>query len=91
LDLAQRSAELFQSSKPELQQKLLDYLLSNILLDDKKLDYSLSYPFSEFAKQNKKPRLSSEPFLWQAIAEDIRTYFQNPNIEITVPILGPLS
>jgi site-specific DNA recombinase len=37
LDLAQRSAELFQSSKPELQQKLLDYLLSNLLLDEKKL------------------------------------------------------
>jgi site-specific DNA recombinase len=69
LDLAQRAAELFKSSKPELQQKLLDYLLSNLLLDDKKLAFSLNYPFSEFVEQKKKSRNESESFLWQGYEE----------------------
>jgi hypothetical protein len=35
LDLAQRSAELFRESDEALQQKLLEYVLSNIELNDK--------------------------------------------------------
>jgi site-specific DNA recombinase len=65
LDLAQRSSELFKSSKPELKQKLLDYMFSNIEMNDKKLSFSLNYPFSEFVEQKKNARNTSDTFLWQ--------------------------
>ena len=44
LDLAQRSAQLFSESDEGLQQKLLEYVLSNIELNDKKLSYILNGP-----------------------------------------------
>ena len=45
LDLAQRAEELFKESDDGLRQKLLEYLLSNIELKDKKLSYILNNPF----------------------------------------------
>jgi site-specific DNA recombinase len=40
LDLAQRVEQLFNKSDPALQNKLLEYVLSNIELKDKKLSYT---------------------------------------------------
>lgn len=39
LDLDQRAEELFKDSDEALQQKLLEFVLSNIELNDKKLSY----------------------------------------------------
>ena len=46
LDLAQRAGQLFKDSDERLRQMLLEYLLSNIELKDKKLSYVLNSPFS---------------------------------------------
>lgn len=53
LDLCQRSAILFNSSKPELQRELLEAILSNAILSDKSLDYVLPDPFDVVVKINK--------------------------------------
>lgn len=49
LDLAQRARGLFDSSKPELKQKLLAFILSNPKLDNKKLHFNLVEPFNAAA------------------------------------------
>ena len=90
LDLAQRADSLFKCSKPDLGQKLLEYMLSNAELDDKKLKYIVNEPFRSLIQQKKKHRLSSEPFLWQALAEDLRTYFASSGINIFIPIFRPI-
>ena len=73
LDLAQRADSLFKCSKPELRQNLLEYMLSNAELDDKKLKYIVNEPFRSLIEQKKKSRLTSEPFLWQGIADVFQT------------------
>jgi len=55
LDLAQRAESLFKCSKPELRQKLLDYMLSNVEMDDKKLKYIVNEPFRSLIQQKKAP------------------------------------
>ncbi len=47
LDLAQRAEELFLASDERLRQKLLEYVLSNIELNDKKLSI-LGIPYLEY-------------------------------------------
>lgn len=54
LDLAQRAEQLFKESDETLQQKLLEYVLSNIELNDKKLSYILNDPFKTIVETKKK-------------------------------------
>ena len=64
LDLAQRSAELFRTSDEALQQKLLEYVLSNIELNDKKLSYILNDPFKTIVETKKKALSGSNSKVW---------------------------
>ena len=64
LDLAQRSAELFRTSDEALQQKLLEYVLSNIELNDKKLSYILNDPFKTIVEAKKKTLAGHNSNLW---------------------------
>jgi hypothetical protein len=66
LDLAQRSAELFKTSDEALQQKLLEYVLSNIELKDKKLSYILNDPFKTIVETKKKALSGSNSDIWCA-------------------------
>lgn len=54
LDLAQRSADLFKNARPELQQKMLKIVLSNMELNDKKLSYIVNDPYKTMIQENKK-------------------------------------
>ena len=54
LDLAQRAEQLFNESDDDLRQKLLEYVLSNIELKDKKLSYILNDPFRTVVRQRKR-------------------------------------
>ena len=64
LDLAQRSAQLFSESDEGLQQKLLEYVLSNIELNDKKLSYILNDPFKTIVEAKKKAIAGSNSDIW---------------------------
>ncbi len=64
LDLAQRAEKLFKESDEALQQKLLDYVLSNIELNDKKLSYILNEPFRTIVETKKKALTSQNPNIW---------------------------
>lgn len=64
LDLAQRADQLFKSSEPALQQKLLGFVLSNIKLTDKKLTYDVNDPFKSIIKQKKKSLSAHNSNIW---------------------------
>lgn len=64
LDLAQRAEQLFKESDEGLQQKLLEYMLSNIELNDKKLSYILNDPFKTIVEAKKKSPVGSESTIW---------------------------
>ena len=70
--------ELYKCSKPELRQTLLEYMLSNAEIDDKKLKYIVNEPFRSLIEQKKKSRHMSEPYLWQGIADTFQTVAINP-------------
>jgi len=73
LDLAQRSAELFRTSDEALQQKLLEYVLSNIELNDKKLSYILNDPFKTIVETKKKALSGSNSKIWCKIVDAFQT------------------
>ena len=54
IDLSQSSSELFKTSRALLQQKMLKLVLSNMVLDDKKLSYIVNDPYRTFIETNKK-------------------------------------
>ncbi|MDB5179416.1 MAG: hypothetical protein JWN12_48 [Candidatus Saccharibacteria bacterium] len=64
LDLAQRAEELFKESDDGLRQKLLEYLLSNIELKDKKLSYILNDPFKSIVEAKKKSLTAHNSDIW---------------------------
>ena len=64
LDLAQRAEELFKESDEALQNKLLEYVLSNIELKDKKLSYMLNDPFKTIVEAKKKALSGSNSNIW---------------------------
>ncbi len=64
LDLAQRAAQLFQESDESLRQKLLEYILSNIELKDKKLSYMFNDPFKTIIETKKKALTGQNPNIW---------------------------
>ena len=64
LDLAQRAEQLFKESDEALQNKLLEYVLSNIELKDKKLSYMFNDPFRAIVETKKKSLVGSESNIW---------------------------
>jgi DNA invertase Pin-like site-specific DNA recombinase len=64
LDLAQRAEQLFKESDEALQNKLLEYVLSNIELKDKKLSYMFNQPFRTIVEAKKKAISGSNKNAW---------------------------
>ena len=64
LDLAQRAEQLFKESDESLQNKLLEYVLSNIELKDKKLSYTFREPFRTIIETKKKALSGSNSNIW---------------------------
>ena len=64
LDLAQRAEQLFNESDEGLRQKLLEYVLSNIELKDKKLSYILNDPFKTVVETKKKSLAAHNSNIW---------------------------
>lgn len=64
LDLAQRAEQLFKESDDGLRQKLLEYLLSNIELNDKKLSYVLNDPFKTIVETKKMTLAGHNSNIW---------------------------
>lgn len=64
LDLAQRAEMLFKESDENLRQKLLEYVLSNIELNDKKLSYILNDPFKTIVEAKKKSLTAHNSNIW---------------------------
>lgn len=53
LEIATKAPKLFQSSKAALKSKLLRFLLSNLVIQDKKLVFNLKTPFDVIAECSK--------------------------------------
>ncbi len=64
IDLSQRSSELFKNSRALLQQKMLKLVLSNMVLDDKKLSYIVNDPYRTFIEASKKPQNGANDKIW---------------------------
>lgn len=64
LQLASIAGRLFKSSKPELKSKILNLVLSNLELDNKKLHFNLLSPFDKLLVLSQSsiwlPRLGSK-------------------------------
>jgi hypothetical protein len=73
LDLAQRAEMLFKESDDDLRQKLLEYVLSNIELKDKKLSYILNDPFKTIVETKKKSLSAHNSNIWCKIVDAFQT------------------
>lgn len=73
LDLAQRAEQLFKESDEALQNKLLEYVLSNIELKDKKLSYMFNDPFRTIVEAKKKSLSGSNSNIWCGIVDAFQT------------------
>lgn len=73
LDLAQRAEQLFNESDEGLRQKLLEYVLSNIELKDKKLSYILNDPFRAVVETKKKSLAAHNSNIWCSIVDALQT------------------
>ena len=69
LDLAQRAEQLFNESDEGLRQKLLEYVLSNIELKDKKLSYILNDPFRTVVETKKKSLAAHNSNIWCGLGD----------------------
>lgn len=66
LHLANIAGKLFKSSKPELKSKILNLVLSNLELDNKKLRFNLLSPFDKLL-------VLSQSSNWLTLADALRT------------------
>ena len=73
LDLAQRAEQLFNEGDEGLRQKLLEYVLSNIELKDKKLSYILNDPFRTVVETKKKCLSAHNSNIWCHICDVFQT------------------
>ena len=69
----QRAEELFLASNEGLRNKLLEYVLSNIESDDKKLSYELNDPFKTIVETKKKALSGSNSNIWCDIPDAFLT------------------
>lgn len=64
LDLAKQVNELFEADDEAQRNELLGYILSNIQLNDKKLTFSVNYPFNIVLEQKENDPDGSEITIW---------------------------
>ena len=84
LDLAQRAEQLFNESDEGLRQKLLEYVLSNIELKDKKLSYILNDPFRTVVETKKKSLAAHNSNIWCSTSTKLYTHLAS----IALPYRG---
>lgn len=53
--------------------KLLGFLLSNLQLNDKKLTFSVNYPYNELVQLNRRPPVGGKNKVWCQIASVFQT------------------
>lgn len=70
LEVATKAPKLFQSSKAALKSKLLRFLLSNLVIQDKKLVFNLKAPFDVISE-------CSQNQTWLTLADTLRTESMN--------------
>ena len=63
--------KLFAGSRPALKRELLRFVISNIILKDKKVVFTLKTPFDIVAKYSQSEN-------WQPWMEAIRTFYAQP-------------
>ena len=84
LNLASRAYQLFESSKVEQKRQLINFLLSNLKLRGKTLEFELKKPFDVLVNlQNCKNRSN-----WLAIANKVRTRIIYSDRDIFIPELS---
>ncbi|MDQ5886399.1 MAG: site-specific recombinase, partial [Patescibacteria group bacterium] len=77
LEVATKAPKLFQSSKAALKSKLLRFLLSNLVIQDKKLVFNLKAPFDVISE-------CSQNQTWLPLAHILRTEYYSQVISFTV-------
>jgi hypothetical protein len=73
LDLANRAEELFKCSDEGLRSKLLGFLLSNIQLNEKKLSFTVNYPYNLVLEAKEKSLNGSETSIWCSRCKKVST------------------
>lgn len=64
LDLASRAEELFKLADEGQRSKLLGFLLSNLELNDKKLSFTVNYPFNRVIEEKEKSPSQRKSDFW---------------------------
>ena len=82
LDQTQRAEELSENSDEALQNKLLEFVLSNIELNDKKLSYELNDPFKTIVETKKKALSGSNSDIWCQYRDGISTLRTRCSVEM---------
>ena len=81
LNLCSRAPELFESSKVEQKRKLINFLLSNLRLKGKTLEFELRKPFDVLVNLDYRSN-------WLATVDDVKTKILLLNEEIIIPELS---
>ncbi len=69
LDVANRAEELFKCSDEGLRSKLLGFLLSNIQLNEKKLSFTVNYPYNLVLETKEKEPEGSKTAIWCGLGD----------------------
>lgn len=88
---AQRAREIFESSEPEEKRHLLNFLLQNLELRYKTLEYSLKTPFNTiilFKDKTKSRAFNPASTVWLRIKDSVRIIIQRQNEYIYIPDLS---
>jgi site-specific DNA recombinase len=64
LDLISRVEELFKLADDGQRSKLIGFLVSNLQLNDKKLSFTVNYPFNQILETKEKSQNDSNSSLW---------------------------
>ena len=64
LDLIERADELFRMADEGRRSKLIGFLVSNLQLNDKKLSFTVNYPFNKVIEAKEKSQNGSDSSLW---------------------------
>lgn len=64
IDLVSRADELFKLADEGQRSKLIGFLVSNLKLNDKKLSFTVNYPFNKLLEANENPPEGGESSIW---------------------------
>jgi len=81
IDICSRAYELFEISKVEQKRQLINFVLSNLQLRGKKLEFEIKKPFDLFVNlKNVESR-----FEWLGIVDKVKTFLLCVNGDIFIP------